>query len=324
MRAEIWDSIFTHDVARYRRALYAKLGEVSTLITGPSGTGKELVARAIGLSRYVPFSTRTRSFRWDPARACLPLNLSALTPTLVESELFGHKKGAFTGATSDRDGWLAACPAFGAVFLDEIGEIEPALQVKLLRVLESRAFSPMGSTDVIPFTGKIIAATNREFGPMLDAGSFREDLYFRLCSNRIEAPSLHARAVDDPREIERLVTFFAAQSAGDVEGPALGAEVMAALKNLPPDYRWPGNIRELSQAVRQVLVTGHYRPPDARTTTRPAWLDAAAQGTISLEALQDAYVQHVYAQVGSYEGTARRLEVDRRTVKARTQTDSVR
>ncbi len=137
LRADIWDSIFTHDVGRYRRALYSRLGEVSTLVTGPSGTGKELVARAIGLSRYVPFRTRTRSFAYDPARAFLPLNLSALTPTLVESELFGHKKGAFTGATEDREGWLAACPAFGAVFLDEIGEIEPELQVKLLRVLET-------------------------------------------------------------------------------------------------------------------------------------------------------------------------------------------
>ena len=113
------------------------MGDVTTLVTGPSGTGKELVARAIGLSRYIPFDAEGQAFADDTPRSFVPLNLSALSPTLIESELFGHRRGAFTGAVADRAGWLETCPPRGTVFLDEIGELDPAIQVKLLRVLQS-------------------------------------------------------------------------------------------------------------------------------------------------------------------------------------------
>ncbi len=119
LRASIWQSIFTHDIRRYRRTLYARMGEFATLITGPSGTGKELVARAIAQSRYVPFDDQRLSFADD--RGFFPINISALSPTLVESELFGHRRGAFTGAVGDRKGWLETCPELGSVFLDELG-----------------------------------------------------------------------------------------------------------------------------------------------------------------------------------------------------------
>ena len=110
-----------------------------TLVTGPSGTGKELVARAIALSRYIPFDATARAFAERPEESFFPLNLSALSPTLIESELFGHRRGAFTGAVGDRAGYLEACPPLGTVFLDEIGEVEGAIQVKLLRVLDRGA-----------------------------------------------------------------------------------------------------------------------------------------------------------------------------------------
>jgi len=141
LRAQVWHSIFTHDLRRYRTALFERMADFTTLVGGPSGTGKELVARAIGLSRYVPFDAKTRSFRFDFAGSFASLNLSAFSPTLIESELFGHKRGAFTGAVADRVGWLESCPPCGTIFLDEIGELDLAIQVKLLRVLESRSFS---------------------------------------------------------------------------------------------------------------------------------------------------------------------------------------
>ncbi|HYP06887.1 MAG TPA: sigma 54-interacting transcriptional regulator, partial [Bryobacteraceae bacterium] len=122
LRAAVWQSVFTHDMRRYRRSFYNRMGEFTTLITGPSGTGKELVARSIALSRYIPFDDRSLTFGEDLNTHFHPIHIGALTSTLVESELFGHKRGSFTGAMSDRQGLLEACPPLGAVCLDEIGE----------------------------------------------------------------------------------------------------------------------------------------------------------------------------------------------------------
>jgi transcriptional regulator with AAA-type ATPase domain len=175
LRAAVWQSIFTHDMRRYRRSLYNRISDVTTLITDPSGTGKELVARAIGLSQYIAFDAQRQCFSGDMTNMFLTLNLSALSPTLIESELFGHRKGAFTGAVADRAGWLEISPRNGTVFLDEIGELDAAIQVKLLRVVQSRVFQRLGETDERPFHGKIIAATNRDLAAEIRAGRFRED-----------------------------------------------------------------------------------------------------------------------------------------------------
>lgn len=198
LRAAIWQSIFTHDLRRYRRALFDRMADVSTLVIGPSGTGKELVARAIGSSRYIPFQPRVGRFALDVADAFYPMNLSALAPTLIESELFGHRRGAFTGALADRTGFFAICPALGTVFLDEIGDLDPAIQVKLLRVLQTREFQSLGETKTQRFEGKIVAATHRDLGAEMRAGRFREDLYYRLCSDLIATPSLREQLKDAP------------------------------------------------------------------------------------------------------------------------------
>jgi hypothetical protein len=137
LRAAVWQSIFTRDMRRYRRSLFEAMGDVTTLVTGPSGTGKELVARSIGLARYIPFDPANGCFAESYAESFHAVNLSALSRTLIESELFGHRKGSFTGAVDSRQGWLEICPPLGAVFLDEIGELDPTIQVKLLRVLQS-------------------------------------------------------------------------------------------------------------------------------------------------------------------------------------------
>src|SRR5262249_10255024 len=125
LRAAVWQSIFTHDMRRYRRTLYQRMGDFATLITGPSGTGKELAARAIAQSRYVGFDSKQLKFSGGEAQPFFPINVPALSPALVESELFGHRRGAFTGAIADRKGWLETCPALGSVFLDELGDLDP-------------------------------------------------------------------------------------------------------------------------------------------------------------------------------------------------------
>lgn len=321
LREQVWQSIFTHDMRRYRRALYGRMAELSTLIVGPSGTGKELVARAIALSQYVAFDPHREVFVDDLQNAFTPINLSALSPTLIESELFGHHRGAFTGATGDRVGWLESCPASGAVFLDEIGELDMAIQVKLLRVVQNRTYSRLGESIERPFAGKILAATNRNLADEMKAGRFRHDLYYRLCSDSIQTPSLAEQVADRPEALGGLIRFLAWRVAGD-EGVLLAEEVERWVANhLGENYPWPGNIRELEQCVRNVLVRNEYRPASQELRTAadatPLWLLQAKQGELTAEELAGAYCSWMYQQLGSYEQVAKRLGLDRRTVRSK-------
>ena len=317
LRAAVWQSIFTHDMRRYWRSVYDRMHDVTTLITGPSGTGKELVARAIGLSRYIPFDAERETFTATLDGAFHALNVSALSPTIIESELFGHRKGAFTGAVQDRVGWLEACPRFGAVLLDEVGEIDAAIQVKLLRVLQTREFSRIGETAPRAFEGKLIAATNRDLAAEMQAGRFREDLYYRLCADLIVTPSLREQLRDAPGELRNLVVFVSERVVGPDSAGELADEVLACVeRDLGADYPWTGNVRELEQCVRNVLVRKEYRPPAA--PARGPADDLAAElgeGSLTADELLGRYCTIVYARTGSYQETARRLQLDRRTVK---------
>jgi hypothetical protein len=315
LRAAVWQSIFTHDMRRYRRTLYQRMTDFATLITGPSGTGKELAARAIAQSRYVPFDDRRLAFGDDESLSFFPINISALSPTLVESELFGHRRGAFTGAIGDRKGWLEACPELGSVFLDELGDLDPTIQVKLLRVIETRTFHPVGGTASRQFQGKLIAATNRDLAADIREGRFREDLYYRLCSDQIATPSLAEQIADSPHVLPEIILYMARKVAG-AEAETLAPEVAAWIeRNLEADYPWPGNYRELEQCVKNVLIRRDYRP------ARPAQGDEFAQslrlGRLTAEQVLSRYCTLVYGQTGSYEETARRVGLDRRTVKAK-------
>lgn len=318
LRAAAWQSIFTHDMRRYQETLYKRLGDITTLICGPSGTGKELVARAIGLSRYVPFDVKKKSFPKNFSYAFHPLNLSALPSTLIESELFGHRRGAFTGALEDRHGWLEICEPWGTVFLDEVGDLDPAIQVKLLRVLQTRTFQPLGDTKDKQFQGKIIAATNRNLDEAMQKGKFRGDFYYRLCSDIIVTPSLAEQLRQSPEVLRELILFITRTFAGS-EAENLTNEVEAWIhKELGPSYAWPGNIRELEQCVRSVLIRNEYRPPQvAKQSLHDELLNLMTGGMLTAEDLLRRYCTLVYSQCGSYEETARRLRLDRRTVKSK-------
>jgi DNA-binding NtrC family response regulator len=319
LRGAIWQSICTHNLRRYRRVLFAQMGDYSTLITGPSGTGKELVARALALSRYLPYEPKRGGFPRDFAQGFFPLNLAALSPTLIESELFGHRRGAFTGALSDRVGWMEKCPPTGAVFLDEIGEVDTGIQVKLLRVLQSRSFQPLGSTDTLNFEGKIIAATNSDLPAEIRAKRFREDFYYRLCSDQITTPSLREQLDAAPSDLEAMVAHLATRFLGGEEGKAFEDEALAWIeKNLGDHYAWPGNFRELEQCIRSLILRGDYRPTGllARGASDD-WNAVIESGVLSAEDLLRRYTQSVFSRAGTIEETARRLNVDRRTVKAR-------
>jgi len=318
LRASIWQSIFTHDMRRYRRVLYRRMGDFPTLITGPSGTGKELIARAIAGARYVPFDPERMEFADAPGESFLPINIAALSPTLIESELFGHRRGSFTGAIGDRKGWLEACPPSGSVFLDELGEMDLAIQVKLLRVIETRRFSAVGDTAARDFEGKLIAATNRDLPSEIGAGRFREDLYYRLCADLIQTPSLADQIRDSPRVLRELVHYMTLRTVGDEAERCLPEVEQWIAKQLPADYAWPGNYRELEQCVRNVIIRRTYRPlAQAANNHEDDFFARFRAGHLSADELLSRYAARVYELTGSYEEAARRMGVDRRTVKAK-------
>ena len=205
--------------------------DVPVLVTGESGTGKELVARALhryGTRRNGPF---------------VPVGLPSLSPTLVEAELFGHAKGAFTGATAERKGVFELASG-GTVLLDEIGDASPALQVKLLRAIEHREVTPVGDARPKPVDLRIVAATHRNLPEMVAAGTFREDLYFRLAAFPIRVPALRERLDDLPA---LALHFLGRCRSGDA---SLSHDVLKCLRERP----WVGNVRELRNAIEHATI----------------------------------------------------------------------
>ncbi len=207
----------------------------TVLITGESGTGKELVARAIHFN----------SQRKD--RPFVAVNCGALSETLLDSELFGHMRGAFTGADSNKKGLIEVAEK-GTIFLDEIGEMSPLVQVKLLRVLQERRFRRLGGTEEIPADIRVLAATNRDLTKMVADGTFREDLFYRINVIPLRLPALRERRDDIPLLAEHFIAKFAAQMGKPITGISGGA--LARLR----EHHWPGNIRELENAMERAVA----------------------------------------------------------------------
>lgn len=214
---------------------------VTVLITGETGTGKELIAKAIHSS-----GNRARN-------PFVAINCGAIPENLLESELFGHTKGSFTGAIADKKGLFEVAEE-GTIFLDEIGDLSLSLQVKLLRILQERRFKPVGSVTELVFKGRIIAATNKDLAEMIHERSFRDDLYFRLIGVEIHLPALRERADDIPD----FFSFFV-EKANKTENPKVKilTELRDDVKKLLTDYDWPGNIREMESIInRAVAIAG--------------------------------------------------------------------
>lgn len=321
LREDVWTSIFTHNIRRYARSFSGRLRDTVTLITGPSGTGKELVARAIGLSQYIPFDPSTLKFEEDFLEGYFPLNLAALSPTIVESELFGHKKGSFTGANEERKGFFESCALYGSVFLDEIGEVNESIQVKLLRLLQTRVFQRLGDTRDINFRGKLIAATNRDLEKAMNEGVFREDFYYRLCSDQIETPSFHEMVGGNQDELSYLYEKVAIKLAGEAEAESLKKDCLKwASKNLPDDYPWPGNFREFEQSVRNIMIRGSYSVRSslgmrARAGIGVADIQSLVDLGLSGSELMDTYASAIYEKYSSIQVVSDVLKVDRRTAR---------
>jgi len=316
-RRRLWDNVFTHDIRHYERCLWSRMEDFSTLLLGETGTGKGTAAAAIGRSGFIPFDAKKQCFAESFTRSFVSINLSQFPETLLESELFGHRKGAFTGAAEAHQGVFARCSPHGAIFLDEIGEVSAPVQIKLLRVLQDRVFSPVGSHEQVRFRGRVIAATNKPLAALRGTGGFRDDFFYRLCSDTITIPPLRQSLREDPRELEALLGHIMARVAGEAAAELLPL-VRAGLRELVRNrYAWPGNVRELEQAVRRILLTRSYSAESAATAPdRAAQLAAAvAAGTLDADALLGGYCALLYDRCSNLEEVARRTNLDRRTVK---------
>jgi two-component system response regulator PilR (NtrC family) len=232
----------------------------TVLITGESGTGKELVARAIHFN----------SPRKD--RPFVALNCGALSETLLDSELFGHMRGAFTGADTNKKGLIEVAEK-GTIFLDEIGEMSPVVQVKLLRVLQERKFRRLGGTEEIDADIRILAATNRDLSKMVAEGEFREDLFYRINVIPLRLPPLRDRAEDIPLLAEHFVAKYAAQMGKNVAG------ISGAALSLLMTHTWPGNIRELENAMERAVALE--RSPTILPDSLPEQLHEKAAAVVS-------------------------------------------
>ncbi len=242
--------------AVFKQIAFVAQSDAPVLITGESGTGKELVARAI--HRHSPRSS-------EPF---MPVSLAAMNEASVESELFGHVKGAFLGATAERKGILEIAGS-GTILLDEIGDVPTAVQLKLLRTIEHQEIVPVGSAEPRQCGFRVVAATNRDLGRLIEEGLFREDLYFRLGVVKIELPPLRER----PEDIPDLARHFLSLMAGKSTDGTLSSSALLELSGRP----WPGNVRELRNAVehaaimsRGATIKASHLPPADSTTTRSA------------------------------------------------------
>lgn len=279
--------------------------EASVLVRGETGSGKELVARAI----------HERSRRAEGP--FVAVNVASLPPSLVEAELFGHARGAFTGATNRRQGLFVRANG-GTLLLDEIGELPLELQPKLLRVLESRVVRPVGSDEEVPIDVRVIAATHRDLEGMIEANTFREDLFFRLSVLEVEVPPLRARG----RDILLLAQHFLEHLAKDVGKDVRGIATTTATRLL--DYPWPGNVRELRDTIERAvaLATGPEiqvadLPSRVRDYQRSHVLVVSDDPSelVPLEVVEQRYIQRVLEAVGGNKTLAARiLRLGRKTL----------
>lgn len=272
----------------------------TVLIEGASGTGKELFARAIhNLSKR-----RKRRF--------VAVNCAALPDTLLESELFGYKAGAFTDAKRDKPGRFALADG-GTIFLDEIGDISPAMQARLLRVLQERLIEPLGAVEPVKVDVRVVAATNKDLGGLVAAGKFREDLYYRIRVIPLRLPPLRERREDIPLLIERIVTRLNRLQGRDIAG--VSEDAMARLM----EYDYPGNVRELENILEQAYVMCRgawielrHLPPELRQT---AGMPEDAPGGLSLREMERRMILAALERHGGNRSrAARELGIDPSTL----------
>jgi DNA-binding NtrC family response regulator len=253
-RAAVYRANLGGGLDRYAAGLYLGIEKVPVLITGETGTGKELSAQCVGWSHYIPFDGKKRRFAARYTSDFHARNLSEVSPELIDSTLFGHKKGSFTGATADATGWFALPGENGTLFLDEVGEMILPVQVKLLRPLQNRECVPVGELRPRKIHGRHIYATRRDLEAMCREGRFREDLHERMKGMLIHMPSLRQMLAELPAELRGYVRAFVGEQYGDpVLAETWTGRVYDTICATLPGYDWPRNLRELHNYTERCL-----------------------------------------------------------------------
>jgi len=317
LRCRLWKNIFTFDSRVYETYLWDRMEDFSTIILGETGTGKGTAAAAIGRSGYIPFNEKTGCFFENFTSNFIPINLSQYPESLIESELFGHKKGAFTGATLDHLGVFSRCPKYGTIFLDEIGDVSVPIQIKLLQILQERTFTMVGDHKQRHFHGRVITATNRSLEKLRNQGKFRDDFYYRLCSDVITVPTLRHQIKENPESFDEMLRHTIDRIMGKPSSELHNTIKEMLVAELGKDYAWPGNVRELEQAIRRVLITRQYgvRPEATSIPAQDPMLTDIQEGNLDAKSLLEVYCTMLYQKHGAYEKVAQITKLDRRTVK---------
>jgi transcriptional regulator with AAA-type ATPase domain len=322
LRERLWRSLFTYDIRQYLRSMHSRMESFSILLLGETGVGKSQAASALGRSAFIPFDLKSMQFAASFLDIHLEANISEYPETLIESELFGHRKGSFTGALDNYAGLLGQTHPNGMLFLDEIGELSPPVQVKLLRVLQERVYAPVGSHEQRRFSGRLVSATNANIFQKINRNEFRADLFYRLASDVIQVPALRDRFQADPYELRALTERVLRRLTGEANTEQVVLLVDALKKIIPENYAWPGNLREFEQCIRSFLLHGtaaeislfeglQTLPNSVSATIPEAW--AAVHWTA--DEMLAAYTQAAYKKWGSFEKVAQQLAMDWRTVK---------
>ena len=314
LRAALWNNIFTSSVEIYTKTLWYRMEDFSTLLLGPTGSGKGAAAQAIGYGSFIPFNYEKKRFDVSYTQNFVSVNLSQFPETLVESELFGHARGAFTGAVDSYNGLFARCSQYGSIFLDEIAEIQLYTQVKLLQVLEERTYSPLGSHSVNRFQGRVIGATHQPIEQLCQEGKFRSDLYYRLCSDVIRVPSLRKRLDERPSDLVDLVEHLLNRMLGRKDDSLIDLLIETLNKELAPGYQWPGNVRELAQLIRRILLKRTCKLPDISLANSDSGSDLFT-AELSVSELTAEYCQYLYRKYNSYQDVSKITGLNWRTVK---------
>jgi DNA-binding NtrC family response regulator len=302
LKSKITTLVDVDDLVGESEAMKKVLSEVesvaqsnsSVIITGESGTGKELIARAIHANsprKYFPL---------------ISVHCGALTESLLESELFGHEKGAFTGASFNRKGRFEMADG-GTIFLDEIATIPPKMQIELLRVLESKTFVRVGGNKEISSDFRVICATNRDLKSMVDNGTFREDLYYRLYVVNINVPPLRERPEDIPVLVNHFIRKYCTSMSRDL------ISIEPAALNYLKEFEFPGNVRELENMIERAIVTGDGKV--IRLKDLPMGKEVLDNSVETLDDLEKGHIEHILNKYGwNISRSAKALNVDRVTL----------
>lgn len=317
VRRELWDVIFSHDMYLYERYLWNRMNRFSALLQGESGTGKAAAARVIGRSAFIPYNPDKRRFVRPLSESLISVDVASWPPERIESHLFGIQGDGEEGGS--HEGVCAACGPHSVLFIEKIADCPGHVQQRLAHVLKHRCYTPVNGLDSLRFHGRIIASA-----PLAPEGgeprnALHPDLYHQLCAAVITLPSLRVCFRENPQERTRMVRHMLTRLLGACPEDCL-ERVMDQLDTAPgPAYSWPGNVPELGQAVRRILLAGHYDGEsepwvETKDPGRALYRQMEA-GVLTATDLQARYCTLLYEQYGTFGEVARRTDLNWRTVK---------